>query len=141
MAQLVLGFDFGRRRIGVALAERLSGTSCALKSVHVRGSELPWEEIDKLVTEWRPAQLVVGLPYRLDGTEGSLAGEVRAFASELGRRTGRPVALCNEALSTEAARAELRGARRGSSRGQDRDRLNAEAARMILTNWLGHHAR
>lgn len=138
MAETTLGFDFGRRRIGVAVGETLTGAARALTTVAVaRSGEIPWGEIETLVADWRPARLVVGLPRHLDGTEAPFAAAVRAFAAELQRRTNVPTRLWNEALTTEAARRAVAGGRRAGRRRGGRDRLNAEAAREILAGWLG----
>lgn len=136
MAETILGFDYGRRRIGVAVGETLAHSTRPLTALHARrDGGAPWEQIETLVAQWRPARIVVGLPRHLDGREAPLAAEVRNFAAELTRRTGCPVEFGDEALSTEAARARLAGSRRGR-RDQARDRLNAEAAREILAAWL-----
>lgn len=142
MAATVLGFDYGQRYIGVAVGQTLTGSSRALKSFVVAADgTLPWERIEAICREWLPARAIVGLPCHLDGSEGDLAREARAFAVELGRRTGLPVSLWNEALSTEAARKALAEERSyNNTRRIDKARLNAEAARTILEGWLGHEA-
>lgn len=138
MADTVLGFDYGRRYIGIAVGETLTGSSRALKGLVVPASgRMPWPEIEAVCREWNPARLVVGLPCHLDGTESEIAGEARQFASRLAQRMQRPVSLWNEALSTEAARESLAAERRDThARRPDRARLNAEAARTILEGWL-----
>lgn len=138
MAGTVLGFDYGRRYIGIAVGQTLTGSSRALKGLPVPASgELPWPDIEAVCREWAPARLVVGLPCHLDGTEGEFAREARRFADALGERLQRPVSLWNEALSTEAARERLAAERQeGHTRRPDRARLNAEAARTILEGWL-----
>lgn len=133
MAGTVIGFDFGKRRIGVAVGDTLTRAARALKTVRMHDGEPPWKELAALVADWRPARLVIGIPYRLDGSEGPLAGAARSFAAELSRRTGCSISFCNEALSTEAARSGLREDGRSTA---DRDRINAEAARVILESWL-----
>lgn len=133
----MLGFDYGRRRIGIAVGETLTRSARALVTVHAdRRGTPPWKRLETLVAEWRPGRLVVGLPCHLDGREAQIAATVRAFSVELARRTGRPVALWNEALSTEAARAGLAAGNGGTRGDKGRDRLNAEAAREILSGWL-----
>ncbi len=138
MADTVLGFDYGRHYIGIAVGQTLTGSSHALKSLIVPASaRLPWSEIEAVCEEWRPARLIVGLPCHLDGSESDFAREVRRFASRLQRRLQRPVSLWDEALSTEAARETLANERHnGHSRRADRARLNAEAAHAILAGWL-----
>lgn len=142
MAATVLGFDYGRRYIGIAVGQTLTGTSRAIRSLTVGADGPPWHEIEALCEEWHPARLVVGLPCHLDGSEGALAKASRRFAEELRRRTRCPVSLWNEALSTEAARETLAEARRrGQSRRIGKTRLNAEAARTILAGWLDQAVR
>lgn len=143
MAATVLGFDFGRRYIGIAVGQTLTGSSRALKTLPVPAEgALPWRDIETLCEEWQPSRLVVGLPCHLDGSEGALAKAARDFASELERRTRCAVSLWNEALSTEAAREALAEDRRhGNARRGGKARLNAEAARTILAGWLEQAAR
>lgn len=133
----MLGFDFGTRRIGVAVGETVTGSARALTALAAeRNGTPPWRDIEALVSEWRPGRLIVGLPRHLDGREAPLAAAVRDFADELARRSARPVALWNEALSTESARETLAEHRRAGSRRTDRDTLNAQAACEILKGWL-----
>ena len=132
-----MGFDFGRRRIGIAVGETLTGSARPLATLRVSAHGVPpWDELEALVATWRPARLVVGLPCHLDGREAPLAVAAREFAEQLGRRTNCRASLWNEALSTEAARASLATGRQSGARRTDRDRLNAEAAREILSGWL-----
>ncbi|MGH8162240.1 MAG: Holliday junction resolvase RuvX [Gammaproteobacteria bacterium] len=135
--ETVLGFDFGTRRIGVAVGETVTGSARALMALATeRNGTPPWRDIEALISEWRPGRLVVGLPQHLDGREAPLATAARAFADELARRSARPVVLWNEALSTEGAREALAEQRRSGSRRADRDMLNAQAACEILKGWL-----
>jgi len=96
------------------------------------------------VREWSPSRLLVGLPYNMDGTETSLTPTCRAFAAELERRCGLPVEFVDERLTSAAATAELREARRAGARARRvrREDIDAHAARLILETWLrGTHDR
>ncbi len=84
---IVVAFDFGLRRIGVATANRETRTASPLTTVRV-DRELPWRELDRILDDWRPAQLVVGVPEG-DGA-ASIARRARAFAAALGERYGLP---------------------------------------------------
>jgi putative Holliday junction resolvase len=137
MQGTVLGFDFGKRRIGVAVGQTVTGSARALTCLHCKvAGEAPWPAIQALIEEWRPVQLVVGLPAHLDGSDSTLGAAARAFAEELARRTTLAVDLWGEALSTEAAREALAEQRRQGAPPADRDRLNAQAAAEILGGWL-----
>lgn len=134
----VLAFDFGLARIGVAVGECEPGTASALTTVSARNGEPDWHAIDALIAEWRPVLLIAGLPHHRDGTESDLAPAVRAFAAALGRRAGCPVELVDEALSTRAAREELRAGRRSGMlrRRVRRGDADSIAARLVLESWM-----
>ena len=141
--QLILGFDYGTRRVGVACGNTLTQSARPLKTLP-RGGSPPWGDIAALVQEFSPSQFVVGLPYNMDGTETALANEVRAFAAELGSRFNRSVALVDERLSSRAAESELREAR---ALGHKRKRVthgdvDMTAAKVLVEQWLrGHSAQ
>jgi putative Holliday junction resolvase len=135
--QLILGFDYGTRRVGVACGNTLTRSAQPLKTL-LHGAEPPWSDIAELVKEFSPARFVVGLPYNMDGTETSLTSSVRAFAKQLESRFNRPVALVDERLSSRAAADELRDAR---AHGRMRKRVQREdvdmtAAKVLVEQWL-----
>jgi putative Holliday junction resolvase len=135
--RLVLGFDYGTRRIGVACGNTLTRSAQPVKTLLCGGGP-PWNDIAALVHEFAPSQFVVGLPYNMDDTETALTPEVRAFAAELGERFQRPVALVDERLSSRAAEMELRDAR---AQGHKRKRVthgdvDKTAAKMLVEQWL-----
>ncbi|MBT8447392.1 MAG: Holliday junction resolvase RuvX [Gammaproteobacteria bacterium] len=122
----LLAFDFGTRRIGVAVGQTISRTATPLALIPVRDGRIDWPAIAALVDEWRPAAIIVGLPVNMDGTRHALADRVERFARQLGGRYGREVKLIDERLSSVAAAEAASGA-------ADTD---AHAARVILESWL-----
>ncbi|MDZ4812440.1 MAG: Holliday junction resolvase RuvX [Pseudomonadota bacterium] len=136
---VVLGFDYGGRRIGVAVGQRITGTATAL-AVLGNGSHGPdWLAVDKLVREWRPAQLLVGLPLTISGEEQSASRAARAFGRALHDRFGLPVHEHDERYSSRAAESAFSQARsRGEARRKDAAMLDAQAARMIVESYLAH---
>jgi putative Holliday junction resolvase len=135
--QLILSFDYGTRRIGVASGDTLTRTARALITLNCAG-QVPWAAIGKLMDEYRPARLVVGLPYNMDGTPTALTEAARAFAHELSARYGLPVALVDERLSSREAEAQLRNAR---AQGLKRRRVthgdvDMTAAKVLLERWF-----
>jgi putative holliday junction resolvase len=135
--QIILAFDFGTRRVGLATGDTLTRTARALSTLDcTRG--MPWPAIDRIFADLHPAQLVVGLPHNMDGTPTLLTAASRAFAAELGTRYGQPVSLVDERLSSREAAAELRDARaaglkRGRTTHADVDMI---AARILLERWF-----
>jgi len=108
--EIILSFDFGTRRIGVASGDTLTRTARGLKTFE-RAGDIPWAAIGALVAEYRPGRLVIGVPYNMDGTPTLLTDSSRAFARELRARFGLPACLMDERLSSREAQAELRDAR------------------------------
>ncbi len=137
-----LGFDYGAKRIGLAVGDALTGSARPLPAVG-NGRQPDWEALGKALKEWHPAGCVVGLPVDLDGNEQAITGQARAFAEALRQRYGMPVFLCDERLSSRAADDELRNARADGRlkrrvRKGDRDGV---AARLILEQWLASAGR
>lgn len=133
--QLILAFDFGLKRIGIASANLLTQTASPLTTLEVRG-EFPWREVDRVVSDWRPEHLVVGTPGRIG--DASIDAEARAFADELGRRTGLAVSIVDETLTSWAAADQLRQDRRSGllNRRIGRGRLDRHAACLIAEQWM-----
>jgi putative Holliday junction resolvase len=138
---VILAFDYGARRIGVAVGQTTTGTASPAGVIAVHGGP-DWTAIERCGSEWSPARLLVGLPYNMDGTETVLTGTCRAFAGELARRFHLPVEFVDERLTSVAAQSDLRDARRSGARTRrvKREDIDANAARLILETWLGGHA-
>ena len=135
---LVLSFDYGKRRIGVACGDSVSRAASPLRGVPAGPQGPQWGGIDKLIDDWRPAMLVVGLPYNADGSEGTTAGAARGFAAELGKRYSLPVRLVDERYSSLEAQERLKGARESGMRKRRVTKvdIDAAAACVILERWF-----
>ena len=135
---LVLSFDFGQRRIGVACGDTISRTASPLGGVSAGPQGPEWGGLDDLMRDWRPAVLVVGLPYNADGSEGAAAAAARSFAAELGERYALPVDLVDERYSSLEAEERLRGARESGLRKRRVTKVDvdAAAASVILERWF-----
>lgn len=132
----ILAFDYGLRRIGVAVGQATTRTASSLKTVG-NGAEPDWGALDRLVGEWQPALLLVGLPLGLDGDETDMSRAARRFGAALGLRYDLGVEYADERLTSRAAEsrfAELRAA--GNLRRKDADQVDAISAQIILENWL-----
>ena len=133
----VLGFDYGRRRIGVAVGQTITRSATPVATLEATPAGPDWPRLLALVAEWRPTGLVVGVPYNADGTPHDLTHEVLAFASALGARTGLPVHTVDERLSSAEAEATLREQRAAGRRRVAKADVDAAAACVILKGWLG----
>ena len=136
--EVVLAFDYGGRRIGVAVGQTLTGTASPAGTVPARGDGPDWTAVTACLRTWAPARLIVGLPYNMDGSDTVLTGACRAFGEGLARRFGLPVEFVDERLTSVAANEELREARRSGARARRvrREDIDANAARLILETWL-----
>ena len=129
-SETVLAFDFGEKRIGVAVGESLIGNARALATIAEATSQARFAAIGRLIGHWQPARLIVGLPCNDDTSEHALAARCRRFANQLHGRFGLPVALVDERFSSIEADAALRQQGNGW---QDRKALlDAHAAQVIL---------
>lgn len=133
-----LGFDFGTRRIGVAVGDAALATARPLATVGVGATGPDWRAIDALVAEWTPAALVVGLPLTADGQEQPLTSHARGFARRLAARTGLPAFAADERYSSIGAGQALAGARADGRRRRrvGKGEIDAAAAALILERWL-----
>ncbi len=131
----LLGFDFGLARIGVATGELETGRASALVSLHEQSNDARFAAIGRLIAEWRPLALIVGVPTHLDGREHELTARCRRFANQLHGRVDLPVFPMEERLSSVAAESALVDA--GLKAWRDRKAvLDAAAARLILQHFL-----
>ena len=131
-----IAFDFGLSRIGVAVGQSITGTASALETV--RYSRTPdWTAIARVVREWKPSGLVVGLPLGHDDGETEMSRAARRFGAELSQRFGMPVHFCDERLTSKSAGQQFAAMRaRGQSRRGDASKLDALAAKIMLEAWM-----
>lgn len=137
----ILAFDFGQRRIGIAVGQDVTASATALGAV-ANGDRGPdWSAIEALVAEWRPHRLVVGLPLNADGSPSRLAAKARDFCAALAR-FGVPVETVDERYSSLEARERLKRERRAGLRGRlGKETIDAAAAVEIAERWLAGRER
>jgi putative Holliday junction resolvase len=136
--RIVLAFDFGRRRIGIACGDTVSRTAAPQGAIPVGVGGLPWEAIEALVRDWQPALAVVGLPYNVDGSDSAMTGAAREFAAEFERRFPLRAVLVDERYSSREAAARLKSARESGLRRRRvvKADVDAAAACVILERWF-----
>jgi putative Holliday junction resolvase len=135
--QVILAFDMGTRRTGVASGNTLTCTAHGLTTLEWTHG-IPWPALDKLLAEAAASRLLVGIPYNMDGTPTALTQACRHFASELEQRYGLPVELVDERLSSREAREQLREARASGLkvRRVRRGDIDQTAAKVLLERWF-----
>lgn len=133
----LLGFDYGSKRIGIAIGQEVTGTVNPLTTVHAKNHKPDWDSISKIINEWQPELLIIGLPLHMDGTEQAMTQAARRFANQLNGRYQIPVEMMDERLSSDEAESILHeqpGFR--SSVFQDKAQVDMISAQLILQSWI-----
>lgn len=130
----MMAFDFGTKSIGVAIGQEITATARPIASLKARDGIPDWGQLEKLLKEWKPDLVVVGLPLNMDGTEQPVTACARKFANRLQGRFGQKVVLHDERLSTVEARSHLFAS--GGFRALDKGRVDAASACVILESWF-----
>lgn len=133
---VVLGFDFGLKRIGVAVGQCVTQSATALKVLVAEQGQPNWQEITLLIKEWRPQALIVGIPLNMDGTEQTIGLHAKQFAQQLRQLFSLPVFEAEERLSTVEARDQIfsQHGYKGLTKAVD-----SVAAKIIVEDWLRLH--
>lgn len=126
----LLAFDYGEKRIGVALGNSLTRSARPLTVLPNRNRDYRFEAIGKLIAEWKPDVLVVGLPSHPDGTPHAMTQQAKRFGNQLNGRFNLPVVWVDERYTSVDAEAQIR------ERGGDTGQVDAEAASIILQQYL-----
>jgi len=137
--RLILAFDFGTRRIGVAVGNALLASARQLEPLPARDGIPDWNVITRLVEEWQPDLFVVGLPLNMDGSESEMSTRARKFGKRLFGRYGKPCEMFDERGSTREAKAiaHEKGLLRARKSYRD-DGVDGIAAVLILEGWFAH---
>ena len=130
----LLGFDFGPRKIGVAVGQLVTRSATPLTTLRSHNEQPDWLRIEALIREWQPSALVVGLPFNMDDTEVDWAPRVHRFARQLHGRYGLAVHLIDERLTSIEARRQLIA--RPGHKTPTLEAVDALAAALILETWL-----
>lgn len=125
MASVILAFDFGLKHIGVAVGQTITRSASPLTTLAAKNGKPNWTQISELIRQWRPNQLIVGLPLNMDDSESDMSERARRFAGRLHELTGIEVSLVDERLTSFAARQI------------SADDNHALAASLIAESWLG----
>jgi putative Holliday junction resolvase len=125
MSDLLMGFDFGTGKIGVAVGQTVTRTASALAVIQARDGKPDWDQLDTLVAEWQPQLFVVGLPLNMDDSISEMAEAAKRFARRLEGRYQTPFSMMDERLTSFEARETA-----------TEDEIDAIAARLILESFM-----
>ena len=129
-----LGFDYGLKNIGVAVGQELTNTASPLTVIKARNGIPNWDDIQKLLDQWQPQLLIVGLPLNMDGSELVMSKAARKFGNRLNGRFQIAVEWQDERLSTYEALDQL--GIHSKLDAKHRDDVDRISAQLILQSWL-----
>ncbi len=133
MSVTVLGFDFGLKKIGIAVGQTVTKTANPLTILKAKNGVPDWTDIKKLIIEWDVDTLIVGLPLNMDGTEQFITKQAKKFGEQLKDHFQLPVIFVDERLTTVAARDEMHSTLKGAARFEKADSMSAK---LIVESWL-----
>jgi len=125
----ILAFDYGTRRVGVAVGNTETRASQALKTIFATNADKLFKELESLLKEWQPDQIIVGLPTYPDGTEHEMTTKAKRFGNQLHGRFNLPVAWVDERYTSAVLESDPKM----------QDNLDAHSAALILEQYLAEH--
>lgn len=130
----VLGFDFGKKSIGVAVGQEVTGTASPLHALKAIDGIPDWQKLQHVFDEWQPQLAVVGLPLNMDGTNQDITFAAKKFANRLNAKYRVPVETCDERLTTVDAKAQL--FEMGGYKKLEKQKIDSASACLILESWM-----
>lgn len=137
--QRIMAFDFGLKRIGVATGQPITGTTQMLAPIAARDGQPDWTVVEKLLKEWQPDLLLVGIPLAADGSDLSVTPNARKFMNRLHGRFGLPVQPVDERVTSKEARQQL--FEYGGYKTLKSQSVDSLAAELMLQQWLHEQQR
>ena len=135
---VLIGFDFGTKKMGVAVAQCITKTATPLNVLQIKNGYPNWEQLDQIINDYKPDLAIIGYPGRDNKNTSLLADKIEKFGSAIEKHYTMPTILFDESYSTTMARQELRDLRRDGilSRRIKRGQVDSMAAKIILEQWL-----
>ena len=130
----VIGFDFGKKYIGVAVGQEITHNASPLGSIKAKDGIPHWDDLSLYLKEWQPDIIVVGLPLNMDGSEQQLTTDAKKFGNRVSGRFGIKVVFQDERLTTADAKEQLFA--RGGYKNLKKDNIDAESARLIIESFF-----
>jgi putative Holliday junction resolvase len=132
--QTIIAFDFGMKSIGLAVGQAITNTASPLQAIKAQDGIPNWDVLTKVISQWEPDALLVGLPLNMDGTEQPITGSVKRFVGRLKHKYNLPVFLHDERLSTVDAKAKL--FELGGYKKLSKEKVDSVSAVLIYESWV-----
>ncbi len=135
--QKVIGFDYGKKHTGVAYGQTLTKLATPLTTIKAtKDAKPPFEDIKEIINKWSPEALIVGIPLNMDGSEQDMTILAKKFAKQLKEKFNLPIFEIDERLTTWEAKNNLGIHYKGATSKEDQKKVNAEAAAILVEQWL-----
>jgi putative Holliday junction resolvase len=132
--KIVLAFDFGMKRIGIAVGQTVTRSARPLVTIAAKAGTPNWVQVETLIKKWHPDAFVVGIPLNMDGTDQPITQHAREFSRLLQEKFNKPIFEMDERLSTKDARARLFA--QGGYKALQGGQVDEVAAQLILQTWF-----
>jgi putative holliday junction resolvase len=130
----LLGFDFGTKSIGVAIGQMITATAQPLTAIKANDGIPNWNIVEKVIQDWMPDLVIVGLPLNMDGSEQPITQRAKKFANRLNGRFGVKVILQDERLTTASAKEFI--FTHGGYKALEKGKIDSVSAALILESWM-----
>lgn len=134
---LIMAFDYGTSSIGVAIGQSITKTAHPINALKTKNGQPNWDDVLKLLNEWLPEKLVIGLPLNMDGTPQEMTAKAQKFAQRLHGRFGKPIFMQDERLTTVEAKQNLFD--QNGFKSLNKAAIDSESAVIILENWFSEN--
>ena len=124
----ILAFDFGTKKIGIAVGQTITKSSSPLAVVFNKDNRINWDQILEIINEWQPQLMLIGKPLNMDGTDSDIMKTVNNFFKKLNKTTNIPCEYVDERLTSFEARQNLSEIKTGL--------VDAHAAKILIDHWL-----
>ena len=136
--KVLLAFDFGLKRIGVAVGQTVTKSARPLETLAAKDGTPDWKQIESLIKKWQPQALIVGIPLNMNGTDQPITKRAREFSTLLGKKYALPIIEMDERLTTKDARERL--FEQGGYKALQGGQVDQVAAQLILQNWFAENS-
>ena len=135
----IVSFDFGVKKIGVAVSQTKTRTSSPLEIVFNKNNKIEWNSNQSIVEEWRPELILVGKPLNMDGTDSDIMKLVEKFHKKLYKLTGIECKYIDERLTSFEARQNFKELMTENKKSIKSEAIDAHAAKILIDNWLNQN--
>lgn len=135
----VLSFDFGTKKIGIAVGQTITKSSSPLTVLFNKENKVNWEEVSAIIDEWKPELLLIGKPLNMDGTDSDIMKVVDNFSKKLAKLSGIECEYVDERLTSFEARQNFKELMIENNKNIKKEIIDANAAKILIDNWFNQN--